>query len=389
MALRYRDGVTAADIAEAEAIQRKYGHIPAKKDKVSSADNRIDLKYPLDDNDYKGRLVFELVEEDTDNEIVKDATKDEVVTEAEEKKEKAQEEIRKKKEVADAALAEAKSKVKRTRQDFRHGTNREVADLKGKAEEKQTILGPNTESEIVELPTAGPKVSIYLPMALNFRDNVSYENTDLGMLGAAAEGGLSQGGGTMDMLKGVVEGTGGTLASVFEGGSDLGALAALQLNVTNKVLGEGVKAAAKQAAGVTLNPNTRSLFKSVAIREFAFQFKFIAKSKKEADEVRKIVKFFRTELYPEAITVDVANTKVAIGYKFPKKFILTPMYNNQPIKDTKILPCYLRDVSVVYNPTNQAMHGGDDPHFTEIDMSLAFTETRTLTRGEIEMEGGY
>ena len=139
----------------------------------------------------------------------------------------------------------------------------------------------------------------------------------------------------------------------------------------------------------TLNPNTRSLFKSVAIREFAFQFKFIAKSKKEADEVRKIVKFFRTELYPEAITVDVANTKVAIGYKFPKKFILTPMYNNQPIKDTKILPCYLRDVSVVYNPTNQAMHGGDDPHFTEIDMSLAFTETRTLTRGEIEMEGGY
>ena len=389
MALRYRDGVTAADIAEAEAIQRKYGHIPAKKDKVSSADNRIDLKYPLDDNDYKGRLVFELVEEDTDNEIVKDATKDEVVTEAEEKKEKAQEEIRKKKEAADAALAEAKSKVKRTRQDFRHGTNREVADLKGKAEEKQTILGPNTESEIVELPTAGLKVSIYLPMALNFRDNVSYENTDLGMLGAAAEGGLSQGGGTMDMLKGVVEGTGGTLASVFEGGSDLGALAALQLNVTNKVLGEGVKAAAKQAAGVTLNPNTRSLFKSVAIREFAFQFKFIAKSKKEADEVRKIVKFFRTELYPEAITVDVANTKVAIGYKFPKKFILTPMYNNQPIKDTKILPCYLRDVSVVYNPTNQAMHGGDDPHFTEIDMSLAFTETRTLTRGEIEMEGGY
>ena len=135
--------------------------IPASKNKVSSEDNRIDLKYPLDDNDYKGRLVFQLVEEDTDNEIVKDATKDEIVTEAEEKKEKAQEEIRKKKEAADAALAEAKSKVKRTRQDFRHGTNREVADLKGKAEEKETILGPNTESEIVELPTAGPKVSIF------------------------------------------------------------------------------------------------------------------------------------------------------------------------------------------------------------------------------------
>ena len=65
------------------------------------------------------------------------------------------------------------------------------------------------------------------------------------------------------------------------------------------------------------------------------------------------------------------------------------MYNNAPIPDTKILPCFLRDVSVVYNPSGQAMHGGDNPHFTEVDMSLAFTETRTLTRQEIEMEDGY
>ena len=66
------------------------------------------------------------------------------------------------------------------------------------------------------------------------------------------------------------------------------------------------------------------------------------------------------------------------------------MENTQtPIKETKILPCYLRDISVVYNPTNQSMHGGDDPHFTEVDMSLSFTETRTLSRQEVDIEGGY
>ena len=63
---------------------------------------------------------------------------------------------------------------------------------------------------------------------------------------------------------------------------------------------------------VTVNPNTRSLFKNVAIREFAFQFKFIAKSKKEADEVRKIIKFFRTELYPEALTVGTGAQKLKL-----------------------------------------------------------------------------
>ena len=30
-----------------------------------------------------------------------------------------------------------------------------------------------------------------------------------------------------------------------------------------------------------------------------FAFKFIATSQKEAEEVKQIIKFFRTELYPE------------------------------------------------------------------------------------------
>lgn len=375
---------------------------PRKGSRDAGALKRLDLKYPLDDTDYKGRLVFELLEEESDNKLVQDATREATIKSHQD----GIEQINASKERIKTNLAAERAgelDIKGiSSQDYQAQGRRimaqqdevtsEVSDrikfLEGGGYDDQTQkLGPNFDGEITIPPTLDQKVSIYLPMALNFRDNVSYENTDLGTLGAAAEGGLNQP--DRGILTGIMEGAGGTLASVFKSGSDLGTLAALQLNVTNKVLGEGVKAAARQAAGVTLNPNTRSLFKSVAIREFAFQFKFIAKSKQEADEVRKIVKFFRTELYPESITVDVGDTKVAIGYKFPRKFVLTPMYNNQPITDTRILPCYLRDVSVVYNPTNQIMHGGDDPHFTEIDMSLAFTETRTLTREEIDMDGGY
>ena len=234
-------------------------------------------------------------------------------------------------------------------------------------------------------------------MALNFRDNVSYENRDLGISGAFIEAGSRPGKdvkGLAGVIKGITDGVAETFNEVIAGDNpDLANLALTYVNVITKFPGmEGAEGAVTQGVGVTVNPNTRSLFKNVAIREFAFQFKFIAKSQKEADEVRKIIKFFRTELYPEALTVGTdpdSKIKIAIGYKFPKKFIITPMYNNAPIPDTKILPCFLRDVSVVYNPSGQAMHGGDNPHFTEVDMSLAFTETRTLTRQEIEMEGGY
>ena len=66
---------------------------------------------------------------------------------------------------------------------------------------------------------------------------------------------------------------------------------------------EGAEGAVTQGVGVTVNPNTRSLFKNVAIREFAFQFKFIAKSQKEADEVRKIIKFLELNYIQRALTV--------------------------------------------------------------------------------------
>ena len=73
---------------------------------------------------------------------------------------------------------------------------------------------------------------------------------------------------------------------------------------------------------------------------------------------------------------------VSVGYRFPKKFQIDVLYDGKPVA-SKIKPCFLRDVSVTYNPTNQTMHGGDNPHFTEIDMSLAFTETTTLSRKDI------
>ena len=82
-----------------------------------------------------------------------------------------------------------------------------------------------------------------------------------------------------------------------------------KVSVSKYLGGEGTALAVKQASGVTLNPNTRSLFKSVALREFAFQFKFIPLSKQEHDTVIKIINFFRQNLYPENIKLKNRRTR--------------------------------------------------------------------------------
>ena len=372
------------------------------------------LKYPLDDNDYRGTLVFHTIIESKDNTLADeiggtefDKAQQKIIDkfEADVEKELIEEgggvistdEIDELQADVDS-LAQNKQ-VSRVHNSAAAKEYREkkklIQTLRGKEIDKRVKSKENgfqnsLQEDIPEL--SSKKITLYMPMALNFRDNVGYENVDLGFSGGLIEGGLAGNknrGKLGDTINSVLSGTGQTLGSLFgKQSGELATLAALQVNVVAKALGEGAVSAVRQAGGVRLNPNTRSLFKSVALREFAFQFKFIAKSFREAEEVKEIIQFFREELYPEDIEIPIGDegNMVSVGYRFPKKFQIDVLYDGKPIAN-KIKPCFLRDVSVVYNPTNQTMHGGDNPHFTEIDMSLAFTESRTLSRKDVVHEG--
>ncbi len=262
----------------------------------------------------------------------------------------------------------------------------DAEDTKGEKSEFKPIIRKINESNPPLITTEGP-VKLYLPQAIPFRDTASYDNADLGLGGAVVEAGPNAGQG---LIRSLFEGTGRTLGSAFVGGmgsEQLGRLALTKLSVSKYLGGEGSQLAVKKAAGVTTNPNTRSLFKSVALREFAFQFKFIPLSEQEHDHVISIINFFRTELYPEDIIVNEGNDfSASVGFRFPNRFNIRILYNDVENPNTpRILPCYLRDVTTTYNPSDQAMHA--DGRFSEIDMSLAFTETRTLSKKDVIKEG--
>jgi hypothetical protein len=312
------------------------------------------LEYPLNNpDDYKGRVIFNVMKEpetDLGNVLglVVDTAK---------------------------ALAQRESLLNVAGENP-EDQQKAIESAKGQSPGTQTI------TKRKPLATLGRQVSLYIPAGLQFRDNVAYDNMQIGGMGAAAEAGLQSGKGAVNAL---LEQTGKTLGSAFVGAANADVAKLATVKIMSRFPDE-VAGAFRSAGQVTTNPNTRVLFKEVALREFAFAFKFIATSPKEAEEIKEIIKLFRTELYPENITVPLvgAGSEISVGYRFPNKFQINLEYDGEEIA-TRIKPCYLRDVNVTYNNTAMAMHS--DGNFQEIEMSLSFQETRTLNRKDVEEDG--
>jgi hypothetical protein len=242
--------------------------------------------------------------------------------------------------------------------------------------------GASIKPKALRTPDESTKVTLYLPAGLAFNDGVTYDNINIGAMGAAVEGFIKSGGdmaaagdALMDILTGLTGGGGG-------GGKEVGKLA--QSKLASTFGGEEIGGAVSGVLRVKANPHTRVLFGSVPIRTFEFGFTFLPSSLKEAETVIKIIKSFRTELYPMGIAL-VGETYN--GYAYPDMYDIQFLYKGKEITDApKLLPCYLQGVNSNYNPSQMAFF--KDGKFTEITLSLSFTETRTLFRQDV-IEGGY
>ena len=267
-----------------------------------------------------------------------------------------------------------------------------------KAETAQLKKVSNTVSPLGFFPVAGaPTVKMFFPTGFNFADGVGYQASPLGIAGAAAESAANAAGG----------------AGAEGGISALGAFATGLLDDAKaavKVIGEqdidigpagvdAVRFAATRAAArsstaqpivsnitkMTVNPNIRTLFNGVNVREFTFQFKMIATSPQEGRVIQDIIKLFRTELYPEAFNVPIgkSNVEAKLGFNFPNAFKIR--FNFKGVENQnlpKLKECYLRTMSHTINPTGGGFKVDGKPN--EIDMTLSFVENQTLDKDDIK-----
>ena len=54
-----------------------------------------------------------------------------------------------------------------------------------------------------------------------------------------------------------------------------------------------------RTGGRVLNPNAEMLFQGPVIRDFSFEFQMIARSRREGDEIRRIIRFLKLGMMPK------------------------------------------------------------------------------------------
>ena len=134
------------------------------------------------------------------------------------------------------------------------------------------------------------------------------------------------------------------------------------------------------ARGRILNPKSYALFSAPNIRTFTFQFRFIPKSKKEADTVPKIIRHFRLAATPKEIQGAI------LEYGMPDYFfvrILGPGSQESRKGIIQLPEVALTSVNTVYNP-NSLSYYKQNSMPVEVQLTLNFQETKPITRESID-----
>ena len=226
----------------------------------------------------------------------------------------------------------------------------------------------------------GEKADIHVPISFQVNDGFNYSGAELGMFGGGITQVLNQGGSIGQAAMQGLSNLGDSFLSVIKafGGSEqeLGRLGIARL-ASKLPVG---KNAVQVGARVSVNPNVRTQFQNVSVREFNFSFKFLPTSFEESKQVKAIINFFRWHSYPELI----GDPDFTVGYEYPNMFRIKLLFTGDGTPKnigTPIKLCYCKSVSTTYNPTSTTVFSDGSP--TEIDMNLTFSEYKAQSRNDI------
>ena len=226
----------------------------------------------------------------------------------------------------------------------------------------------------VRLDTA---IALYMPPQATYINQFNYVDTEIGSGAAAAVDAYGQimgGAATAEVI-------GSTMSRLGEGLSEgmmktasaaVGAIPGLQ----------GTREAYEAAQGAIVADRMELAFKGLNKRKFQFQFKFLPKNKREADEVRNIIFAFRANAAPEFVGGNRQGRKMRV----PNTFDIQYMYDgneNQYLQ--KISTCVLENITVTYGGdrfrTFTPNEEGAPP--VETQCTLEFSEMELITKERI------
>ena len=131
----------------------------------------------------------------------------------------------------------------------------------------------------------------------------------------------------------------------------------------------GVQGILKRTKGATINPNLELLFNGPQLRPFSFQFRLSARNKTEAEEIIKIIRFFKQGMAP--IRTE-GNLFLLAPHTFQVHFVHAPSDGEHPYIG-KMKECALKTLSTDYTPENN-YSTLKDGFMTSYTISMEFQE---------------
>lgn len=129
--------------------------------------------------------------------------------------------------------------------------------------------------------------------------------------------------------------------------------------------------------GAILNPNLELLFEGPALRPFNFTFKLSARNKTEAEEIRKIIRFFKQGMA-------VQRSEKNLFLKAPHVFQIDYLFNDKDNHPglNKIKKCALQTFNVDYTPEGSYMAFDQDGTMVSYGLQMQFMELEPVYEDE-------
>ena len=135
--------------------------------------------------------------------------------------------------------------------------------------------------------------------------------------------------------------------------------------------------------GIILNPNLELLFKNPTLRTFNFTFKMSARNSDEADEIIKILRFFKQGSRPQ-------RSQSSLFLKSPHTFKIKYLHRGANAEEHpyigKVKECACTNVGVNYTPDGQYATYTDGK-LVSYAMTLAFKELEPVFNGDYAEDG--
>ena len=218
-------------------------------------------------------------------------------------------------------------------------------------------------------------VSLYMPPGIKASYSAATGHSELGKAGMLA-GTISR------MMSGKDTATQVEEALKGLGGFALTAARDMAVGIGEAVGLGDIDGAISKVTATAQNNFSEAIFEKINERSFSYAFKLIARNKDEAQDIQKIIKFFKFHMHPE---LDMANG--GRYFRVPSEFEIHYAYNDQKNNYLHELSrCVCTSVDVEYGSGDfqtfrQFDVEGAAP--VEITLSLGFTETTILTKQQI------